>query len=480
MTVKYDFNLDLTSKNSLSLIIKKIRPGSTILEFGPAAGRMTRYLKEELDCKIYIVEIDEDAAEKASIYAEDKVVGNIEDFLWFEQFKYVKFDYIIFADVLEHLYNPQHVMSKCVELLGVDGSVIISVPNIAHNSVIIDLLHNKFEYRKTGLLDDTHVRFFTYTSLVKMVYSCNLAVIWEDAIIKHVGDTELGNFFDGLPKGVTKFLKNRPLGDLYQFVMELRPQQEGLNKRSNIVTKGKYYYSQLYVDCGNSFVEEQSLRITANGNDQICDFEMTGYSEINKLRFDPLNVNCIITIKSIVCVDKLGNESVIENYESNADFSNGNTFLFLHEDPQFYFDSPKVELNKITINLGYIDYEFDNIDWILGTTKELVALNSDYENKMRASEEGIAAQLIVNANMKLKIEDLEFTLQKNIDKNSEDTSVLLQKISNIESELNEELIKRQHKETELILVNEELNRKNKELAQIYSTTLGKVIARMIK
>lgn len=115
--MKYDFDLDVSSKNSLSLIIKKIRPGSTVLEFGPAAGRMTKYLKEQLNCKVYIVEIDEVAAKKASFFAEDVVIGNIEDFKWFEQYENVKFDHIIFADVLEHLYNPQIVMNKCVELL---------------------------------------------------------------------------------------------------------------------------------------------------------------------------------------------------------------------------------------------------------------------------------------------------------------------------------------------------------------------------
>ena len=58
---KYDFDLDMNNTNSLSIMINQIKRGSKVLEFGPANGRMTRYLKEMLDCKVYLVEIDEKA-----------------------------------------------------------------------------------------------------------------------------------------------------------------------------------------------------------------------------------------------------------------------------------------------------------------------------------------------------------------------------------------------------------------------------------
>ena len=62
---KYDFDLDMVNTNSLSLIINQIRRGSVVLEFGPANGRMTKYLKEALDGKVYLVEIDEQAGKQA-------------------------------------------------------------------------------------------------------------------------------------------------------------------------------------------------------------------------------------------------------------------------------------------------------------------------------------------------------------------------------------------------------------------------------
>lgn len=154
------------------------------MEFGPAAGRLTRYLKEKLECDVYIVEIDQDAAERALQYAKDGIVGDIEEMKWLDKFGEIQFDYIIFADVLEHLYDPKRVLSASVNLLKDDGAILLSIPNIAHNSVIIDMMKSQFKYRSTGLLDDTHVRFFTYYTLLEMIDECNLMTVSEEAVIK--------------------------------------------------------------------------------------------------------------------------------------------------------------------------------------------------------------------------------------------------------------------------------------------------------
>lgn len=69
---KYNFELNLNDRNSLSLLINRIKPNSIVLEFGPANGRMTKYMKEQLNCKVYAVEIDEMCSKRyCSIYRED-------------------------------------------------------------------------------------------------------------------------------------------------------------------------------------------------------------------------------------------------------------------------------------------------------------------------------------------------------------------------------------------------------------------------
>ena len=99
----YDFSLDLESVNTMSVINGWIKEGSRILEFGPANGRLTKYLKEEKNCQMTIVEIDGETGREASAFAEKAYLGeegDIEKFKWTAETE--PFDYIIFADVLEH------------------------------------------------------------------------------------------------------------------------------------------------------------------------------------------------------------------------------------------------------------------------------------------------------------------------------------------------------------------------------------------
>ncbi len=83
----YDVELDLTSRNSLSLIIGRIVKNSTVLEFGPANGRMTKHLKENLGCTVYAVELDKEAANDAIEFCEDILVGGIEQFKWLKKYQ---------------------------------------------------------------------------------------------------------------------------------------------------------------------------------------------------------------------------------------------------------------------------------------------------------------------------------------------------------------------------------------------------------
>ena len=92
-------------------------------------------------------------------------VGNIEQKeIPFEE----KFDYIIFGDVLEHLHNPQEIIRFCKERLTDQGRIIASIPNLMHISVMQQLLNGRFQYEDTGLLDRSHIHFFTYYQILLM------------------------------------------------------------------------------------------------------------------------------------------------------------------------------------------------------------------------------------------------------------------------------------------------------------------------
>lgn len=224
--MKYNFDLDMNSINSNSAILNRIEPNSKVLEFGPAYGRMTKYLKEQLNCDVTIVELDRQAGKSASQFATKSFigkVGNIEKYYWYHDLKNEKFDYIIFADVLEHLYDPKHALELSKDLLNTNGKIWISIPNVAHNSIIIDLINNKFQYREVGLLDKTHIRFFTSISLQDMIDDCNLIVFEKQNLINTVENTEFKNSYDDIHPDIAFFIKNKrnSEGEIYQFVWGL-------------------------------------------------------------------------------------------------------------------------------------------------------------------------------------------------------------------------------------------------------------------
>ncbi|MEA2237928.1 MAG: hypothetical protein QOC81_2652 [Thermoanaerobaculia bacterium] len=88
-----------------------------------------------------------------------------------------RFDVIIFADVLEHLAWPIGILRGYLDLLKEGGSVIVSLPNVGLWSVRLSLLAGRFRYEETGVLDHTHLRFFTRRTAREMIEQAGLTVI---------------------------------------------------------------------------------------------------------------------------------------------------------------------------------------------------------------------------------------------------------------------------------------------------------------
>jgi len=214
-------NIINTDKNSVwSIVCSKIEPNSRILEFGPAKGYITRYLKEEKNCSLTIVEVDSNCAKIASDFAETTIVGDIETYNWKSQLRENKFDYIIFMDVLEHLKDPWQALRESKLFLKPEGSILISLPNIGHNSVLIDLWNDKFEYQQLGILDNTHLRFFTESSAKELIKIAGLNLISIEKSFKKENFSE--NFFKGIPYLVKVFMTKRKNGNVYQFVLKVK------------------------------------------------------------------------------------------------------------------------------------------------------------------------------------------------------------------------------------------------------------------
>lgn len=210
----------MNMNGSHGIILSHIKQGSTVLEMGCAAGHMTKYMHENLNCNVHIIEIDEDACKQATQYANDWWCGDLEDNErdWKAYYSQYKYDYILFADVLEHLKNPSEVLERAVTLLKDDGRVIISIPNICHNDILMQMYYNHWNYTGLGLLDNTHLRFWGKDELQTLVNSNGLMIeSWSKVVIPMLGTEQRPAF--KVNDDLIKLLRQREDGDVYQWIV---------------------------------------------------------------------------------------------------------------------------------------------------------------------------------------------------------------------------------------------------------------------
>ena len=192
-------------------------PATRVLEFGCATGYMSEVLKNRLGCTVVGVEIDRDAAAIAEQHTERVIVGDAEKIDYAAELAGEEFDVVLFADVLEHLKEPGDVLRRVRPFLADNGVAIASIPNIAHASVRLALLGGEFRYREWGLLDDTHLRFFTRASIQDLFEESGYVITnWLRQRLD-VGETEID--VPQVPDAVREWLASDPEATTYQFVL---------------------------------------------------------------------------------------------------------------------------------------------------------------------------------------------------------------------------------------------------------------------
>jgi len=149
-------------------IIKTVGSGKLILEIGSSTGYMTRAFLEN-NCVVDVVESDKEAVSKLP-KIHQIFNTSIEDENIFTKLN--KYDFIIMADVLEHLVNPDQTLKKLFNISSAKTKLIISLPNIACWAMRKQLFFKgDFEYQESGLLDKTHLHFYTVNTLPKILFN---------------------------------------------------------------------------------------------------------------------------------------------------------------------------------------------------------------------------------------------------------------------------------------------------------------------
>jgi hypothetical protein len=95
-----------------------------------------------------------------------------------------KYDYIYFGDVIEHLYTPIPSLRRIRPFFKPGGQLVFSLPNMAHLSVRLMLLQGDFQYGETGLLDKTHLHFYTTAELERVLKEAGYSLIHFDPVLK--------------------------------------------------------------------------------------------------------------------------------------------------------------------------------------------------------------------------------------------------------------------------------------------------------
>jgi 2-polyprenyl-3-methyl-5-hydroxy-6-metoxy-1,4-benzoquinol methylase len=174
--MKYDFSIEAHPQTKY--ILQQIRNETSVLEFGCHSGRLSKLLINE---KCEVVGFDNDAialenAKEFGVVTHNVDLNDIQK--WSNLIVEKKFDTILFVHILEHLYSPDLILKKATNFLNIDGTIIVALPNICNAKNRFDIaLKGKFEYTETGVMDKTHIKFFTVNSASELIRNAGLEIV---------------------------------------------------------------------------------------------------------------------------------------------------------------------------------------------------------------------------------------------------------------------------------------------------------------
>jgi 2-polyprenyl-3-methyl-5-hydroxy-6-metoxy-1,4-benzoquinol methylase len=201
-----------------------------VLDIGCGAGLLGEALKARQPVEVFGIEMVEPAACQARTRLDHVMIGNLEEMTL--DFGPKEFDAIICADVLEHLRNPEHLLKQARGWLRPEGVLIASVPNVRHHTVVRSLLDGNWTYEPAGLLDQTHLRFFTRRDMDQLFQRAGFSVTrtqivpgpgdeawWQGQSHQevHTGRLRIG----GLPRGESEEFY------VYQYLLVASPSPNG-------------------------------------------------------------------------------------------------------------------------------------------------------------------------------------------------------------------------------------------------------------
>jgi len=260
----YDRDLSAAPDNSIARLARWIQeaPGD-ILDLGMGAGTLGRHLHSSLPERHFDIDgitLNPAEADAARPYYRQCWVADLETFDLGAILRTRRYRWFVCADVLEHLREPERILRVLQDYWPDDAVLLISIPNVGYVGLLTELLQGRFDYRPEGLLDRTHLRFFTFDSLQRWLSDHGWNIDELQTVDLPLTHSEFSPRWQALPTEVVQHLLSLPYAGAYQFLLQCRPKTASSehSKPTSVAIAQRPHPAnvvELYWDCGQGFSE---------------------------------------------------------------------------------------------------------------------------------------------------------------------------------------------------------------------------------
>lgn len=220
----YEYDVDVESQTAPANVVRMVGYGKQVLEIGCGPGSITKIMAEKNGCKVIGLELDLEAIEKVRPYCIQVMQADLNSPEWPNLIDPTeKFDVVVAADVLEHLYDPWVNLQRMALFVKENGYMVISLPHAGHAAVMACLYNGDFQYRDWGLLDRTHIRFFCLKNIEDLFAQANLKIVEVAYVTKPAEETEFASGWEKVPLLVKEALNSALHSNIYQVVVKAVP-----------------------------------------------------------------------------------------------------------------------------------------------------------------------------------------------------------------------------------------------------------------
>ncbi len=255
----------LDQNSSLYFMLQRVGRRKDVLDLGCSTGYFAKLMSAH-DCNVTGIDVNPDVVEEAKKYCSRVFIADLDFTPLAEAVEGKTFDVIVFGDILEHLRNPADILDESRRLLRADGYVVASIPNVAHGAIRLALLNGNFDYRELGILDETHLRFFTLKTIEELFLEAGYE-------IRHIDRTKVDVFDntselsavpavsrDEFPEETIAQIQRDPESNTLQYIIQAFPLTDEAKLRA--ITK-QYIKVNTELSRAQSLIERQTDLLVA-------------------------------------------------------------------------------------------------------------------------------------------------------------------------------------------------------------------------